>query len=277
MKEKSIILDEKDKERLREILRQKEAEMDAAELSDEELTAAEIALAQKWKELSAKITPAPESAAEVEQQDKTWQELKSKISQDSQGGQEGEVSGKLIPLFRKPGFSPMWLGLLTVAALALMMILPHKSRDENSEYEDFGVKGSEESLAKVHCEADILSLGGKAYAATPDGLGFQGKIGSQFQMAILCDKDGYLQIDALGPETKTFRNIAVKAGQKTIVNPKSAVFTLPAIQGWNFTLLLTAETLPADLLIPQTANVGEGLGQTFVLWADTLLVREIRE
>ncbi len=277
MSEKKMTLDAKDRERLREIMRRKEAELDAAELSDAELAAQEKAVEESLRKLAAKVPPPSESDQKAEEH--TWKKLQDtmegpELQEEPEAKQDG---AKVIPLFRSQSFSPLWVGTLTVAALALLMILPQKGRIQEDAGGDLYVTKGTAEIPAVACELDVLGKQGASVKLSQDGLSFLGKDGSAFELSIVCDKGGFFHIDALGVETKILHNIEVQAGQKLVVKPDGYEFKVSAKQGWNFTALLTRDPLPADLLVPHTASAGEALGNTVILWTDSIMVRELEQ
>ncbi len=274
MSDKKITLDPKDRERLKEIMRQKEAALDAAELSDDELAAQEKAVEESLRKLAQRMSPP--SKLEQEAETAAWKRLQEKMEGPELADQkEITPEAKVIPLFRRPNFSPLWVGGLTVAALALLMLLPQKGQIHEDSSEDLLVTKGAGEAAAVNCELDVLGKGGSSFKLSSDGLNFLGKSGSAFELSVVCEQSGYFHVDALGAETKVLHNIAVKAGEKVIIKPESFEFQLQGKQGWNFTALLTRDSLPSDLLIPHTATVGEALGSTVVLWIDSVMVREL--
>jgi hypothetical protein len=272
MSDKKITLDAKDRERLSQLMKQKEAELDAANLSDEELEAEEKALEVSLRRLAERMSPATQEEKEAETA--AWKHLQEKIEgPELKEEPTDHKEGKVIPLFRGKSFSPMWVGALTVAALALLMVLPQRRGVEEDANDPLFVTKGSSDVPLVNCELDVIGQGGARFSPTPDGLGYLGKPGSVFEIAILCDQSGILHVDALGAETKVLHNIAISAGEKHIIKTENFKFNLDGSQGWNFNVLLTKDKLPADLLIPQTVVAGEALGDTRVLWADSLLVR----
>lgn len=256
--DKKFTLEAEHLERLRALMREEEARVDAIGADERALEAMEQELQKSLQKLAATQPPTEQREAET---GRHWPAIEAKF-RDSQ----------IVPLRPKRSWGP-WLGALAAAALALFVVLPRLEQEEPAYDPQFVVKGS--GLAgSADCELKLIEAPDVKESA--DGMGYEGPDQASFQLAVRCNQKGFFHMHGAGPEPHIIRNLPLEAGQTLgiIREGQIATFVLRGGSPWVFSSSLSAEPLAAAAELPQTELEAETHG---LLWFDRITVKETEQ
>ncbi|HET9240535.1 MAG TPA: hypothetical protein VFO10_24945 [Oligoflexus sp.] len=263
MADKKITIKPSDMERLRELMRQEEAKLDAANPSDTELNEWEDRLEDSVRKLAQK-TPGS-LPTHTDEMNRNWSALQDKISKAAPVVQDTPKPADVLPL-KRPNKNKMlpFLGLAAAAALVFIMVRPQSSDDALTMNEqNVQIKGTAGQTAAADCELDVAALDGSSVVPTANGLGFVGNVGADVEISVRCSSSGFMRVEAKGSESLTL-NTAVTNGerQRILREGQIARFPLQSGQPWSISLVLTGKELSKDAVVPQDQ----------ILWQDTITV-----
>ncbi len=263
MADKKITIKPSDMERLRELMRQEEAKLDAANPSDAELSEWEDRLEDSVRKLAHK-TPGT-LPSHTEEMDRNWAALQEKLKQAPKTVQESQKAADVLPL-KRPSKNKMlpYLGLVAAAALVFIMVRPQNSEDTLTMNEQtVQIKGTSGQAAAADCEVDVAALDGSSVLPASNGMGFVGNAGADVEISFRCSSSGSMRAEASGPETLTL-NTAVTNGERQRILREGQIARFPLQSGkpWSISLVLTDKELSKDAVVPQDP----------ILWQDTITV-----
>jgi hypothetical protein len=259
--DKKITIKPSDMERLRELMRQEEAKLDAANPSDAELSELEDRLEDSVRKLAQKT---PETLpSHKEEMDRNWAALQEKMKAAPKDTQEPQKPANVLPL-QRPSKNKMlpFLGFAAAAALLFVMVRPQGSDDRLTMDEtNVQIKGTSGQAAVADCELDVAALDASTVTPAANGMGFVGNAGAEVEVSFRCSSSGSMRAEVSGPETMTL-NTAVTNGerQRILREGQIARFPLHSGQPWSISLVLTDKELSKDSQVPQDQ----------VLWQDTI-------
>lgn len=263
MADKKITIKPDDMERLRELMRQEEAKLDAANPSDAELSQWENRLEDNLRKLAQKT---PETLpSHTEEMDRNWAALQEKLKKAPKAVEEPQKPADVLPL-KRPSKNKMlpFLGGVAAAALVFMMLRPQVSDDSLTMNEqNVQIKGTAGQVAAADCELDVTSLDGSTVVPAADGMGFIGNSGAEVEISFRCSSSGFMRAEVQGPESVTL-NTKVTDGERQRILREGQIARFPLQSGkpWSISLVLTDKELSKDTVVPQDQ----------ILWQDTITV-----
>jgi hypothetical protein len=261
--DKKITIKPSDMERLRELMRQEEAKLDAANPSEDELSEWEDRLEDSVRKLAQK-TPGT-LPSHTDEMNRNWAAIQDKMSKSAPAVQDAPKPADVLPL-KRPNKNKMlpFFGLVAAAALVFIVVSPQSS-DETLTMNDQNVqtKGTAGQAAVADCELDVAAWDGSNVVPSANGLGFVGNAGAEVEISVRCSSSGFMRVEAKGPESLTL-NSAVTNGerQRILRGGQIARFPLQSGQPWSISLVLTGKELSKDAVAPQDQ----------ILWQDTITV-----
>jgi hypothetical protein len=259
--DKKITIKPSDMERLRELMRQEEAKLDAANPSDAELSQWEDRLEDSVRKLADK-TPGT-LPSHTEEMDRNWAALQEKLKQAPKAAQEPQKPADILPL-KRPSKNKMlpFLGLVAAAALVFIMVRPQTSDDNLTMNEQHvQIKGTRGKAYAADCELDVAALDGSSVVPAANGQGFVGNDETDVEISFRCSSSGVMRAEIKGPESMTL-NTAVTNGerQRILREGQIARFPLKSGQPWSISLVLTDKELSKDAVVPEDQ----------ILWQNTI-------
>ncbi len=259
MDHRKIVLDPEDLKKLEALLKAEENAVD--QMSDAELEAAEKALEQRIRNL-AKNSPIATADA-----DKNWEKIQTKMDAAV------PVSNVISLEAKRKSFAWPALGMLAVAALALIVITPklRQNQQNPSDLSQLQTKGLEGSGEMTNfCDVEIRGRNGETIPAAGNGQDFIISPKEGFQISFKCDADGFLQVWSNGPSAIEFRNIPVEREKRTgrelriVLGPNAAE---------SVGLALTKEQIPEDVDLLHTPIPAQRFDSITPAWADSISVK----
>lgn len=263
MADKKITIKPGDMERLRELMRQEEEKLDAANPSDAELSQWESRLEDSVRTLAEKT---PESLPPLkDEMDRNWAALQQKLKQAPQAAPELQKPATILPLNR-PSKNKMlpFLGLAAAAALVLIMVRPQSVDEKLTMNEQkVQIKGVSGQTATADCELDVASIDGSSVTPAADGMGFVGAAGTEVEISVRCNSSGFMRTELQGPESQTLIT-PVSSGerQKILRDGQIARIELQSGKPWSISLVLTNKEFSKDEAVPED----------HILWQDKISV-----
>ncbi|WP_141731443.1 hypothetical protein [Oligoflexus tunisiensis] len=259
MADKKITIKPGDMERLRELMRQEEEKLDAANPSDAELSEWEDRLEDSVRKLARK---APETLpSHSEEMDRNWAALQEKLKQTPKAAPEPQKPADVLPLNR-PRKNKMlpFIGVAAAAAMIFVMVRPQGENLTMNE-KNVQIKGTAGEAAAADCELDATAGDGSTVTPAANGLGFVGDAGADVEVSFRCSSSGFMRADIQGPETLTLITPVTNGERQRILRDgQIARFSLQSGKPWSISLVLTDKELSKDTVVPQDQ----------ILWQDTI-------
>lgn len=280
MDHRKVSLDPEDLKKLKALLKEEEARVEA--LSENDLKADEEALEGRIRDF-ARGHSAGNTATDTI--NTNWQKIQQRMAAAE------TVAEKISPLQEKEGrvlvFQPKkkslpWttMGAIAAAALALLVLYPKLSPTGGKDPNDLGGMqtkgtGTGGSYARF-CDVDLRGQSPTAVEELGNGLGYFAKPGESFEISLLCDADGYVQLWTAGAPATEFRNIQVKRNERTAITQqegKSVSFNLQGRPEINYGVALTDKPIGNDVNLLDSSIPATSLGKSSVMWSDNILVK----
>jgi hypothetical protein len=263
-----------DLQKLKTLLREQEERVDAME-TEAELAAAERELEEKIRRL-ARSSPTEIS---TQNRDENWEKIQPRLNPLSESEAEtGSTASNVVPL-RKQQNTWGWLGAFAAAALALFVLYPKMQDNQNQMTVDPTqslTKGNSGAAAfTASCDVDVRGKTNEAVQNKADGSGFEVSVGETVEILYSCNHDGYMQVWNNGHPAEEFRNLPVRAGEKTgiIQEGKLVEFPLQGGDSWVFSVVLTDSKIGSDVDLLELKDIPSKLGVSQVLWYDSIAVK----
>ncbi|MBC7659741.1 MAG: hypothetical protein H7249_08535 [Chitinophagaceae bacterium] len=284
MDHKKIDLDPEDIKKLRALLKAEEDKVD--ELSDAELAQAEEALSRAVRKLtsdtaqdSAKIL----DAREIEAIDASWQKIQKQLNPVGRAdGLDGKNNENLVTLAsraKKKSFPWATLGMLAIAALALLVVYPkiqHSDSDVAIDPANMQTKGAAETFHyATFCDVEVEGPTADSVEKTGDGKAYNARSHDQLHINLLCDQSGFIQLWSTGGPAAEYRDIPVTRNVRTaITDERGAVnFSLRGAKDMHLGVALTENKIDQDVNLFEAEIPARTLGSSKVLWSDSVDIR----
>ncbi|RYZ56114.1 MAG: hypothetical protein EOP07_13025 [Proteobacteria bacterium] len=276
MDHRKITLDPEDLKKLKALLKEEEARVEA--LADTELKADEEALEGRIRDFARGNSEGDSSTDSI---NTNWEKIQSRMNgtTTSKSSEASNVHAFVKP---KPKKALPWgtIGGLAAAALALLVLYPKLSPTSGKDPTDLGqmqTKGTgTEILATNFCDVDVVGPNANSVDEAANGLGYFIRSNERFTISLNCDASGFIQIWSPGSPLPEVRNIKVERNVRTAVTKEDGnpvEFSLHDRKEAKFSAALTNVALSPGFDLLEAAVPASKLGEAKVLWSDSILVK----
>jgi hypothetical protein len=172
------------------------------------------------------------------------------------------------------------MGAIAAAALALLVLYPKLTPTGEKVPGDLGQMqtkgtGGGGSYASF-CDVDLRGATPTSVEELANGMGYFAKPGETFEISLLCDADGYVQLWNAGSPATEFRNILVKRNERTAITQgegKAVNFKMQGTAEVNYGVALTDKPIDNSVNLLESSIPATNLGGGSVLWSDNILVK----
>ncbi len=284
MDQRKIKLDPNDLKKLKALLKEEEARVDA--LSEAGLRADELALEGRIRDFARGHSVGDPSTDTINM---NWEEIRQRMDATSPTAKDEQL-GRLVPFQAKKRPLP-WttVGGIAVAAVALLVFYPllRKTPHVPVDYAQ-QTKGLENTAAHANASASFcdVNVTGKAPESVEESANGQSYIvtpSENFDISVLCDTAGFIQLWSLTPPATEFRNVPVLRNVRTSITQEDLAFKLKAKAQVSYRIALTNIGIGTDInlfeikdrdsaLEPEPA-FDHTIGSAHVLWSDSINVK----
>lgn len=280
MDHRKVSLDPEDLKKLKILLKEEEARVDA--LSDNDLKADEEALEGRIRDFARGPSEGPSESDSIHGNWQKIQERMAAASPASPATPEDDKEGRVIALPSKKKALP-WTTVAAVAAAALALLVlypklaPTGGMKDPTDLGQMQTKGTGTGVASLSfCDVDLRGRTSNAIEETGNGMGFFAKPGESFEISLLCDADGYVQLWSADAPATEFRNIYVKRNNRTAITHQEGrpvSFNLQGRSQVDYGVALTDKPIDNDVDLLDVSLPIMSLGRSSVLWSDHILVK----
>lgn len=275
MDHRKITLDPEDLKKLKALLKEEEARVDA--LAETELSSDEKALEGRIRDFARGNSEGDSSTDSI---NTNWEKIQSRMN-----GTTPSKSGdghNVVSLAAKKKKALPWgtIGGLAAAALALLVLYPKLSPNPGQDPTDLGqmqTKGTgTEAAASNFCDVDVVGPNANSVDEVANGLGYFIRSNERFTISLNCDAAGFIQIWSPGSPLPEVRNIKVERNVRTAVTKEDGSpveFSLHDRKEAKFSAALTLAPLSPGFNLLEAAVPATVLGESKVLWSDSILVK----
>lgn len=281
MDHRKVSLDPEDLKKLMALLKEEEARVDA--LSESDLKADEEALEGRIRDFARGHS---EGNTATDSINTNWQKIQQRMaaetpSQQSSPKEEKEGHGRVIAFQPKKKILP-WTTMLAVAAaaLALLVLYPKLAPTDGNDPGDLNqmqIKGMNNGGSYASfCDVDLRGQSPTSVEELGNGMGYFVKPGENFEISLLCDADGFVQLWTAGAPATEFRNIQVRRNERIAITQgegKAISFNLQGRPEMNYGVALTDKPIDNDVNLLESSIPATSLGKGSVLWSDHILVK----
>ncbi|MBC7531990.1 MAG: hypothetical protein H7318_10460 [Oligoflexus sp.] len=279
MDHRKVSLDPEDLKKLMALLQEEEARVDA--LSDSDLKADEEALEGRIRDFARGHS---EGNTATDSINTNWQKIQPRMAAEipsEQSSPKEEKEGRVIAFQpKKKTFPWTTMGAVAAAALALLVLYPKLAPTGGNDPGDLSqmqTKGANSGGSYASfCDVDLRGQSKTSVEELGNGMGYFAKPGESFEISLLCDADGYVQLWTAGAPATEFRNIKVQRNERIAITQsegKAVSFNLQGRPEMNYGVALTDKPIDNDVNLLESSIPATSLGKGSVLWSDNILVK----